>query len=147
LLLKKSKRWIEYLAVAVEIAVAAVVGLASGKAALRAVLLFLRRGMPPQAKVVVRLALGRWLGLGLEFVLAADILRTAIAPAWHEIQLANAFRYRVEHRQLVPMEDQNRCRADEDYHREREQFTLIIHGGQRRAAQFGASSGEVRSRR
>jgi uncharacterized membrane protein len=37
----------------------------------------------------VRLALGRWLALGLEFALAADILRTAIAPTWHDVgQLA-----------------------------------------------------------
>jgi uncharacterized membrane protein len=33
----------------------------------------------------VRLQLGRWLSLALEFELAADILRTAIAPSWDEI--------------------------------------------------------------
>jgi uncharacterized membrane protein len=39
--------------------------------------------------VPVRLDLGRFLGLGLEFQLAADILRTAIAPSFREIgQLA-----------------------------------------------------------
>ena len=33
--------------------------------------------------------LGRWLALALEFLLAADILRTAVAPSWSEIgQLA-----------------------------------------------------------
>ncbi len=37
----------------------------------------------------VRLRLGRWLAVALEFELAADILRTAIAPTWKEIgQLA-----------------------------------------------------------
>lgn len=37
----------------------------------------------------VRLHLGRWLALALEFELAADILRTAVAPTWNEIgQLA-----------------------------------------------------------
>lgn len=37
----------------------------------------------------VRLELGRWLGLALEFEIAADILRTAVAPTWNEIgQLA-----------------------------------------------------------
>ena len=37
----------------------------------------------------VRLNLGRWLALALEFELAADILRTAVAPTWNEIgQLA-----------------------------------------------------------
>ncbi len=41
------------------------------------------------AKEVVRLKLGRWLALALEFELAADILRTAVAPTWSEIgQLA-----------------------------------------------------------
>ena len=34
-------------------------------------------------------SLGRWLVLGLEFALAADILRTAVAPTWRDIgQLA-----------------------------------------------------------
>jgi uncharacterized membrane protein len=33
----------------------------------------------------VRLELGRWLALALEFELAADILRTAVAPTWNEI--------------------------------------------------------------
>jgi uncharacterized membrane protein len=37
----------------------------------------------------VRLELGRWLALALEFELAGDILRTAVAPTWNEIgQLA-----------------------------------------------------------
>ena len=37
----------------------------------------------------IRLRLGRWLSLALEFELAADILRTAVAPTWSEIgQLA-----------------------------------------------------------
>ena len=33
----------------------------------------------------IRLKLGRWLALALEFELAADILRTAVAPTWEEI--------------------------------------------------------------
>ncbi|SCL21954.1 Uncharacterized membrane protein [Micromonospora nigra] len=37
------------------------------------------------AFVPVRLALGRFLALGLEFQLASDILRTAIAPTLREI--------------------------------------------------------------
>ena len=37
----------------------------------------------------VRLTLGRFLALGLEFQLAGDILKTAVAPSWEEIgQLA-----------------------------------------------------------
>ena len=33
----------------------------------------------------VRLLLGRYLALGLEFALGADILATAVAPSWEEI--------------------------------------------------------------
>jgi len=88
-MLEHSKLWIEYLAVGVEIAAAGLIGLAAAEAAVRAIPLFLRRETPQQAKVDVRLALGRWLALGLEFALAADILRTAIAPSWRDIgQLA-----------------------------------------------------------
>ena len=87
-MLQVSKLWIEYLAGAIEIAAAAVIGLAVLEAIARSVLVFARR-MSQQAKVDVRLSLGRWLALGLEFALAADILRTAIAPTWRDIgQLA-----------------------------------------------------------
>jgi uncharacterized membrane protein len=48
---------------------------------------FKREGMAPFAPV--RLDLGRFLALGLEFQLAADILRTAVAPSFNELaQLA-----------------------------------------------------------
>ena len=41
------------------------------------------------AFVPVRLALGRFLALGLEFQLASDVLRTAVAPSFRELgQLA-----------------------------------------------------------
>ncbi len=43
----------------------------------------------PDRFVGVRLGLGRYLALGIEFQLAGDILRTAIAPSFDEIgQLA-----------------------------------------------------------
>ena len=38
------------------------------------------------AKTEVRLTLGRWLAVGLEFELAADILRTAITPSWKDVE-------------------------------------------------------------
>ena len=42
-----------------------------------------------RAFVPVRLTLGRFLALGLEFQLASDVLRTAVAPSYREIgQLA-----------------------------------------------------------
>lgn len=54
----------------------------------RVVLLALRRGSV-DGFVAVRLNLGRFLALGLEFQLAGDILRTAIAPTYDELgQLA-----------------------------------------------------------
>src|SRR5215471_9811233 len=88
-MLEYSKQWIEFLAAGVEAAAAIVIGLASLEAILRALPLFLRRGAPQEAKSQIRLALGRWLALGLEFALAADILRTAISPTWRDIgQLA-----------------------------------------------------------
>jgi uncharacterized membrane protein len=33
----------------------------------------------------LRLRLARWLAVALEFTLAADILRTAVAPSWDDI--------------------------------------------------------------
>jgi uncharacterized membrane protein len=36
-------------------------------------------------KEEVRLRLGRWLAVALEFLLAADILKTAVAPSWDDI--------------------------------------------------------------
>jgi uncharacterized membrane protein len=39
----------------------------------------------PHAFVPVRLSLGRYLALGLEFQLASDVLRTAIAPSFAEL--------------------------------------------------------------
>lgn len=73
----------------VEVAAAIIIALAVIEAIVRAAPLFVRRNLPPEAKEDVRLRLGRWLAVALEFELAADILRTAIAPTWTEIgQLA-----------------------------------------------------------
>lgn len=52
-----------------------------------ALVLFLR-ALPrrdPGRFVAVRLGLGRFLALGLEFQLASDILRTAVAPSFEEL--------------------------------------------------------------
>ena len=47
------------------------------------------RSRDAEVFVPVRLQLGRFLALGLEFQLAGDVLKTAIAPSFHEIgQLA-----------------------------------------------------------
>ena len=86
-----------WLASGVEAAAAIIIGLAAIEATIRSLLLFLPTvrhgahagGSHQDAKEVVRLRLGRWLAVALEFELAADILRTAVAPTWNEIgQLA-----------------------------------------------------------
>lgn len=57
--------------------------------ALIAVVQFLRvlpsRAPAPERFTSVRLTLGRFLALGLEFQLASDVLRTAIAPSFDEL--------------------------------------------------------------
>jgi uncharacterized membrane protein len=78
-----------YLAAAIEAAAAILIGIAAIEATIRALVCFAGRKAPPRWKDDVRLNLGAWLALALEFELAADILRTAIAPTWNEIgQLA-----------------------------------------------------------
>ncbi len=48
---------------------------------------FLRSSFPPTSTdfLEVRLTLARFLALGLEFQLGADILSTAVAPSWDQI--------------------------------------------------------------
>ena len=88
------KLWTGYLATGVEAAAGLIIAFAPIQAAIRAFPLFFRRGDNGQAlqepkTETIRLRLGRWLALALEFELGADILRTAIAPTWAQIgQLA-----------------------------------------------------------
>jgi uncharacterized membrane protein len=81
-----------YLAMGVEGAAALIIGLAALQAVIRALSAYLGRTNGRGGEEVrdqIRLGLGRWLALGLEFELAADILRTAVTPTWNEIgQLA-----------------------------------------------------------
>lgn len=44
-----------------------------------------RDGGSDDDKQTLRLRLGRWLAVSLEFLLAADILQTAVAPTWQDI--------------------------------------------------------------
>lgn len=85
--LKEITKW---LATGVEACAGLIIGLAAIEATLRALRLFVGRPAEPQdVKEQIRLRLGRWLAVALEFELAADILRTAVAPTWNEIgQLA-----------------------------------------------------------
>lgn len=80
------KHWTEWAAIGVEAAAVLVIALAALEAVARAVLVHLRPpAAPDAAKEGVRLRLARWLAVALEFALAADILRTAIAPTWEDI--------------------------------------------------------------
>ena len=90
-LLKQLTLW---LASGTEAAAALVIALAAMEATVRSLALFVRRSArdpsdadrgASDAKEEIRLKLGRWLALSLEFALAADILRTAVAPTWDEI--------------------------------------------------------------
>lgn len=80
------KQWTFDLASGVEGAAGLIIALAAIEATWRALAVFLARpSAPDEAKENVRLRLARWLAVALEFELAADILRTAIAPTWDEI--------------------------------------------------------------
>ncbi len=71
-----------FLALAIELVAALIIAAAIARAAYFALsAFFTSRGSPED----VRLTLGRWLALSLEFLVAADILRTAVAPSWEEI--------------------------------------------------------------
>jgi uncharacterized membrane protein len=83
------KAWTAQLANGVEAVAAVIIGYAAIEAVVRLVPIFIRLNSSPEALEVVRLRLGRWLALALEFELAADIVRTAVAPNWTQIgQLA-----------------------------------------------------------
>jgi uncharacterized membrane protein len=73
----------------VEIAGAVVIFIGAVLAFMRFVYRGLTRAGRAEMFVPIRLSLGRFLTLGLEFQLASDVLRTAIAPSFEELgQLA-----------------------------------------------------------
>jgi uncharacterized membrane protein len=77
-----------YLRLTVEAIGAAVVGIGSIATAYRYVLTMF--GVRKYSNADLRLYLGWYLVLGLEFQLGADILSTAVAPTWEEVQLLAA---------------------------------------------------------
>lgn len=68
-----------------ELAAAVIIAIAVLEAVWKSVRAFVSRGGSGDAQQTLRLQLGRWLAVSLEFLLAADILRTAIAPTWQDI--------------------------------------------------------------
>lgn len=84
-----AKQATDYLARGTEMCAALLIGLAVLRATVKALWVYFYHRTINLNDETIRLELGRWLALGLEFELAADILRTAIAPSWNEIgQLA-----------------------------------------------------------
>ncbi|MEE6274568.1 DUF1622 domain-containing protein [Georgenia sp. MJ206] len=79
-LLREAVHW---LVLVVETAGAVVIGVGAVLAFGMFVVALIRRDL--RGFVRVRLRLGRFLALGLEFLLAADILETAVAPTFEEI--------------------------------------------------------------
>jgi uncharacterized membrane protein len=85
------KLWTGYLASSIEGIAGLLIAVAALQATIRIIWVFLGRTALRQVPQIenIRLCLGRWLTLALEFELGADILRTAIAPTWTDIgQLA-----------------------------------------------------------
>lgn len=83
---EQAKHIIQAVARGVEFAAAIIIALAAIEATIKAALIFIHRSSPANAKNEVRMTLGRWLAVALEFELAADILNTAVTPTWNDIE-------------------------------------------------------------
>jgi uncharacterized membrane protein len=79
---------VDYLRLVVEAIGAAIVGFGSVAAA--AMFLLTLLGIRKYSNTEIRLFLGRYLTLGLEFQIGADILSTAIAPNFDDVLLLGA---------------------------------------------------------
>jgi uncharacterized membrane protein len=78
-----------YIAVAVEGGAALLILVGAAEALYKMLWRFLGRQWVTGSRTEIRVEFGVWLLLGLEFELAADIIRTAISPSWNDIgQLA-----------------------------------------------------------
>ena len=80
------KELTEGVAIAVEVAAVLVIAFAGVEAMWRVLRVrFRQTGSVESGIEQMRLRLARWLAVALEFTLAADILRTAVAPSWDDI--------------------------------------------------------------
>src|SRR5919199_2996187 len=77
-----------YLRLWVEAVGAAIIGIGAVSTVYRYALSLL--GLRKYSNSSLRLHLGQFLALGLEFQLGADILATAVSPTWEEVQLLAA---------------------------------------------------------
>ena len=78
------RRWVDLLVRLVEAAGALIIFVGAALAAISFVRALVSRH-PSREFTRIRLRLGRYLALGLEFQLASDVLSTAIAPSFEEI--------------------------------------------------------------
>jgi len=74
-----------YIALGVEAAAALIIGYGAAEAIWGSFLAIVGKRPRHQQRKEVWLGFAMWLLLGLEFELAADIVRTAIAPTWTDI--------------------------------------------------------------
>ena len=77
-----------YLRLAVEAVGAAFIAIGAASAVVMYIMSLL--GLRKHTNSEIRLHLGRFLALGLEFQLASDILATAVSPTFQEVQLLAA---------------------------------------------------------
>jgi uncharacterized membrane protein len=103
-----------YVALGMETTAVLLIAIGGIETGVRCLILAARRNVSHGLRREVWLNLARWLLLGLEFTLGADVVRSAIAPSWNQIgQLAaialirtflNLFLERDIARELVPKE-------------------------------------------
>ena len=77
--------WTTTIATLLDAFAALLTALASLEAAVRAVIALAQIGQEHRGLQAIRWRYGRWLTLVLDFLIAADILRTAVAPSWTQI--------------------------------------------------------------
>ncbi|GGJ18095.1 DUF1622 domain-containing protein [Deinococcus roseus] len=108
------KHWTNILAFVTEGVAGLIIGFAIVQAAWKTLrVMFSRPGVPDRGQEEVRLKLARWLAVALEFELAADILRTAVAPTWDEIgKLAAIAALRTLLNYFLEREIQSHARAE-----------------------------------
>ena len=84
-----AEEWLRFATLALTRAAEAIGALVIATGMLRAMFAWLAQNLPGRDRDAstesIRLGLGRSLGLALEFLLAADILATAVAPSWDAI--------------------------------------------------------------
>ena len=80
------KNVIDHLILFTEAGAGLIIGYGAVEAMVSAVIAAVRQHkMEERREEEIRHRFGKWLLLGLEFTLAADILQTAIAPSWEDI--------------------------------------------------------------